>query len=840
MSIDKKRLEYYTKTMYFALASAKHVDELALNETKAYNNYTSNSFKKTTLELGKALHTYLHITIPLLKWALKDINMQSREFDNLAKAIDDIEIEINFMLDWTKNPEEDTDRNRKWYFSSRENVKKTCDLCKKVSGCYCKIIKTYIAKESNTSDFNIAIDNACKMYLDSEGINATGSTLESKITSLWYYLDMDARYNKFTKLEFNDDVTKFKNEPKKKLLWDSNSLTMKQIQGFITSYGTIIRRHENAFNYYNKKQNYYSKYLSYESTLNEYLLHEFNSTGLDYGTACKMTNMMTGSINPPQNKSYIRPEKYPKLKEHLENFKKIHDNYNKAVDLSLYYYSYLIENDVKSIRTSYIVNEQLNVKRDMLTTFLINNEEFIKNTYNNKDLELHEYSKQIEVNRTINNDRYRKPFDDRLYTIANFCIFLVNDYFVSRYEKFNQNGWNSEFNLIMDNAMKEYEEDLTEKDLDLLWKKLDLPTRTHKFKPFVYVEVPNESTPSKVTKTETKTKNTVKTKVEEPKDQKEDPNKVYNILDICEKTKLGKGYLVTKVPNVCTKLLIDDKVIEISPNALMNCSKLKQITLGKNLKVIPKELFNMLRNLEVVNFVEGLEVIETNAFYETGITGNITLPNSLKEIKHHAFDVKLPTLLKVTVSKDTIYYDDSFHSLIEVNGETGKQRALRKEKDKNVSKTNNFESKKAPVKLSQITEVIEKNGKRIAKNLIECAENVIVDDDIDEINDAMFTWYENLEQITLGKNLKVIEFGTFVFKESLKTVKFVEGLEEIRYAAFQQSGLCGEIVLPKSLKCIGSQAFMVKKPENLKVYVYEKTEYETDTFSEKTIIEKYK
>ena len=33
---------------------------------------------------------------------------------------------------------------------------------------------------------------------------------------------------------------------------------------------------------------------------------------------------------------------------------------------------------------------------------------------------------------------------------------------------------------------------------------------------------------------------------------------------------------------------------------------------------------------------------------------------------------------------------------------------------------------------------------------------------------------------------------------------------------------------------------MVKKPENLKVYVYEKTEYETDTFSEKTIIEKYK
>lgn len=104
----------------------------------------------------------------------------------------------------------------------------------------------------------------------------------------------------------------------------------------------------------------------------------------------------------------------------------------------------------------------------------------------------------------------------------------------------------------------------------------------------------------------------------------------------------------------------------------MNCSKLKEITLGKNLKVIPKELFNMLRNLEVVNFVEGLEVIETNAFYETGITGNITLPNSLKEIKHHAFDVKLPTLLKVTVSKNTIYYDDSFHSLIEVNGETGK------------------------------------------------------------------------------------------------------------------------------------------------------------------------
>ena len=43
----------------------------------------------------------------------------------------------------------------------------------------------------------------------------------------------------------------------------------------------------------------------------------------------------------------------------------------------------------------------------------------------NKDLELHEYSKQIEVNRTINNDRYRKPFDDRLYTIAIFSKRLL-------------------------------------------------------------------------------------------------------------------------------------------------------------------------------------------------------------------------------------------------------------------------------------------------------------------------------------------------------------------------------------------------------------------------------
>lgn len=65
-----------------------------------------------------------------------------------------------------------------------------------------------------------------------------------------------------------------------------------------------------------------------------------------------------------------------------------------------------------------------------------------------------------------------------------------------------------------------------------------------------------------------------------------------------------------------------------------------------------------------------------------------------------------------------------------------------------------------------------------------------------------------LEDIKFPRALRVIEHGAFLGCKNLRSVTFPEGseLEEIREAAFQESGL-ESFVAPPSLRKIGDMAF---------------------------------
>jgi len=861
MNLSKDKLERYTKAIYYVLGTSKAVDQAVELEKKDYLRYgrvalqnpsSPSPYKESVYKLGDALYTFTYLTIHYSLEILSDFNHQYASLESIRTSLDKIKIELITMKQWYTGALENLKQNIEWLYSQRDIIFKTASLTKKFAGEFCEALKNEFSRTYSTSEFNIVLDNACKMYLESENMSTAESQKDSNINKLRDYLYMGVRTGRFVQVSFDDDVSLYKVSPKSKTLNDYAALSADQIKSMIDTETKTVTNYRKMLIYEDYRFDLIMKYSTQRSKLSQCIMDEFHSTGISYTFTINIINANAATIEPPKNKSYINPAYSPKLKEMLDQFKSIRDKYNNATYNYLSYIYLLIKNDAKSIRQFYIKNESLSPKMDMITTYLINVLDYVYNTLKNEDLEYHSYSKEIKhTDLTINNDEYQKPIGKKISYIFEFCKILVKSFYQSRYLQFKNKGWTDTFNQIIDNAIKEYRDDFKEEELTIFWQLLDLPKRTHTFKKFEYSKAkatPAQSPKPKKPKAPKKEQSEVPKVTEEPKEKvketkvvkKIDQNEAYNVLEVSEKTPLGKGYRIVKVSDIYRKLFIDDDVYEIAPNAFMNCHKLEEITLGKNLKVIPKELFNMLTNLQTVNFVEGLEVIEKNAFYQAGLAGDVTLPKSLKEIQSHAFDVKLPSLLNITMSPKTRYYGDSFHKLVLINGKPFKDVLEEKPSDSPNKIPNNYHCTDIARKALFIGSSRTVNGKLRLTMVRNIYKNIIIDDKVDEIEYDAFKNNLTVEEIKLGKNLLVIENGTFANLTELKTVNFVEGLEVIEDKAFFMAGLYGEIVLPRSLKKIGSKAFLVKDPSILKICIYKDTAYEPDSFSEKTVIEKYK
>lgn len=119
------------------------------------------------------------------------------------------------------------------------------------------------------------------------------------------------------------------------------------------------------------------------------------------------------------------------------------------------------------------------------------------------------------------------------------------------------------------------------------------------------------------------------------------------------------------------------------------------------------------------------------------------------------------------------------------------------------------------------------------------AKKIIIDDSVSEIASNAFQNCRLLEEITLGKNLKVLEFGLFNYLSKLEKVNFVEGLVTIKNNVFDNSGLTGKYKLPKSLKSIGKLSFNVKLPESLQLNISKETELDEKAIHRLVKVEYY-
>lgn len=107
-----------------------------------------------------------------------------------------------------------------------------------------------------------------------------------------------------------------------------------------------------------------------------------------------------------------------------------------------------------------------------------------------------------------------------------------------------------------------------------------------------------------------------------------------------------KGKLT--IPNTVKIQGITYKVTSIGKKAFYNCSKIKSVTIGKNVKVIKADAFRNCKNLKTVVIGDGVTIIKTLAFYNCKNLKTITVGKNVTTIEDHAF-CKNRKLSKVVV-----------------------------------------------------------------------------------------------------------------------------------------------------------------------------------------------
>ena len=240
---------------------------------------------------------------------------------------------------------------------------------------------------------------------------------------------------------------------------------------------------------------------------------------------------------------------------------------------------------------------------------------------------------------------------------------------------------------------------------------------------------------------------------------------------------------------------------------LVPANRLQEVTLPKNLRVIPADMFYGCSALEKVVLPEQLERIEASAFAYCEALTEIDLPEGVQFLGRNAFErcgfvnIRIPD------------------SVTEIEGNPFKNcKALR-----TVELLPNH-----PLLTVQEGMLIDHVHQRVLRRLTTDAV-CIVPEGIKEIADGAFGRIPELTEITLPDSLKrigeaafiycgmreitipkgaaEIERAAFLHCDQLETVHLQEGLRVIGWDAFWECSKLTDIQLPKTLEQIGLRAF---------------------------------
>ncbi len=220
------------------------------------------------------------------------------------------------------------------------------------------------------------------------------------------------------------------------------------------------------------------------------------------------------------------------------------------------------------------------------------------------------------------------------------------------------------------------------------------------------------------------------------------------------------------------EVVISEGITELGDEAFKDCKKLRKVYLPKSLKVIRYSAFRNCRELEDINLPDNLVSIEAYAFDTCEKLANIKLPKSIAFLGRHAF------------ASTAIEEFEFPERKIEIE-----ERIL--------SSTPIHE-----VNIPEWMDTIPNGTYSGCKNL----KKVVIPDHVRDIGKA-FDYCDNLEEVRLSQNLKIIKSEAFGVCRKLTSIVIPEGVTEIESLAFRYCTSLKKVVFPSTLKKLTAKTF---------------------------------
>ncbi len=215
------------------------------------------------------------------------------------------------------------------------------------------------------------------------------------------------------------------------------------------------------------------------------------------------------------------------------------------------------------------------------------------------------------------------------------------------------------------------------------------------------------------------------------------------------------------------------KILEAIPNDAQASEKYEQLQVLKYMEIKNGILTSYSGAAKVLVVPEIVKDIAPGVFKENQYLEEVVLPNGLKTIKEDMFS-GCSKLKKVYIPPTVTAIEDYAFS--------------------------------SCTSLEKID--IPASVKSIGKYAFErCGlEEVILPEGLEAIENDAFSSCTSLTEIDIPASVKIIGHRTFLDCKSLKKVRLVSGLKEIRNNAFRGTAL-EEVILPEGLEAIGEDAF---------------------------------
>lgn len=265
-----------------------------------------------------------------------------------------------------------------------------------------------------------------------------------------------------------------------------------------------------------------------------------------------------------------------------------------------------------------------------------------------------------------------------------------------------------------------------------------------------------------------------------------------NTVSVKHGSKAPQGKLV--IPEIVSDGNQDYMVVVVDSNAFNAKTSISSIVLPSTIKHIRYQAFRDLNQENLtITLNEGLETIGDRAFCKsTGFRGTMLLPASLDTIDDYAF----------------------FHctGITTFEFQSGKVCHLKG--------SNHFNETLAFTCLDNIYYLAISNSEAAIIRVInkeqffgklEIAETVTINDrvlNVTVIHDNTFSYLQNITELILSKNIKLIGYQSFRNNTSMSKITLNEGLATIGNRAFCQcTAIVGNVIIPSSVKIIEDYAF---------------------------------